>query len=405
MSTWHTSYNHTLRASYLGYVSQAIVNIFVPLLFLTFQSEYSIPLGQITSLVTVNFVVQLLVDLISARFVDKTGYRIPVVAANLFITAGLAGLAVLPELLPSPYVGILLSVFLYAIGGGLMEVLISPIVEACPTERKEAAMSLLHSFYCWGCVLVIAVSTAFFALFGTGNWRVLAVLWALVPAGNAVYFSGVPINQLVEDGKGMSFRELFRMPLFWIFALFMVCAGAAEQSMSQWASAFAESGLHISKAAGDLAGPCFFAVLMGTARALYAKLSDRIHLPAAMLFCGALGVVCYLTAALSPNPVLSLIGCGVCGFSVGILWPGTFSLAAKACPRGGTAMFALFALAGDLGCSGGPTLVGTVSGFFGDRLETGLLAAAIFPALLLVALLLYRMQAARCTAKAKAAVR
>ena len=277
MSTWHTSYNHTLRASYLGYVSQAIVNIFVPLLFLTFQSEYSIPLGQITSLVTVNFVVQLLVDLISARFVDKTGYRIPVVAANLFITAGLAGLAVLPELLPSPYVGILLSVFLYAIGGGLMEVLISPIVEACPTERKEAAMSLLHSFYCWGCVLVIAVSTAFFALFGTGNWRVLAVLWALVPAGNAVYFSGVPINQLVEDGKGMSFRELFRMPLFWIFALFMVCAGAAEQSMSQWASAFAESGLHISKAAGDLAGPCFFAVLMGTARALYAEPRALAH--------------------------------------------------------------------------------------------------------------------------------
>lgn len=378
-------YRHTLRACYLGFVTQAAVNMFSPLLFLTFQNEYHISLEKITFLVTLNFGIQLLVDLLSARFVDRVGARACVLAAHLLSALGLAGLGVLPELV-GPYPGLLLSVCCYAAGGGLIEVLISPIAEACPTERKEAEMSLLHSFYCWGCVLVILGSTAFFALAGMDRWRWLACLWALIPLGNLLYFTRVPIAPLVEEGRAMPLSALLRSRLFWLLAALMVCAGASELSISQWASAFAESGLGVSKALGDLAGPCLFAVLMGLSRVLYARISQRIALEPFMAWCGALCAGSYLLTVFAPWPVLSLLGCGLCGFSVGIMWPGTFSLAAKSLPAGGTAMFALLALAGDLGCTGGPTIVGLVSGLRGGQLRAGLLAAMAFPLLLLILL-------------------
>ena len=377
------NYNHTLYASYLGYVCQAIVNNLAPLLFLTLQRTYGISLGQITLLVTFNFGVQLLVDLASTLFVDRLGYRRCAVIAHVCCALGLAGLAVLSELLPHPYVGLLAAVCLYAVGGGLIEVLISPIVEACPTEKKDAAMSLLHSFYCWGCVLVIALSTAFLALLGSDSWRMLPLLWALVPAANAMLFSRVPVNSLTPEGGGMSVRELLRSSGFWLLALLMVCAGASELSMSQWASAFAEKGLGISKTLGDLAGPCFFAVLMGLARVLYAAFSDRISLLGFMRGSCVLCVASYLLAVFAPHPALALLGCGLCGLSVGILWPGVFSIAAGRMPAGGTALFALLALGGDLGCSSGPTLVGFVSERAGGVLQAGLLAAILFPLVLL----------------------
>lgn len=386
------NYNHTLRASYLGYITQAIVNNFIPLLFLTFQGTFGITLEKITLLVTINFAVQLLVDFLSAKFIDKIGYRTAIVAAHVFAALGLAGLGIFPELLPDPFSGLLLCVILYAIGGGLIEVLISPIVEACPTDKKDAAMSLLHSFYCWGCVLVIVASTIFFAVFGIENWRYLAVLWAVVPAVNAVLFSRVPIAMLTEEGGGMSIGSLMRDKVFWLFAFIMVCAGASEQAMSQWASAFAESGLHVSKMVGDLAGPCMFAILMGTSRVFYAKFSEKINLTAFMIGSGLLCIVSYLLASCSPNPILSLAGCALCGLSVGILWPGAFSMASAKRPRGGTAMFALLALAGDLGCSSGPTVVGMVSNAFGGSIHIGLLAAIVFPILLIIGLLRIRSQ-------------
>ena len=383
MTETRWNYNHTLYASYLGYVCQAIVNNLAPLLFLTLQRTYGISLGQITLLVTFNFGVQLLVDLASTLFVDRLGYRRCAVIAHVCCALGLAGLAVLPELLPHPYVGLLAAVCLYAVGGGLIEVLISPIVEACPTEKKDAAMSLLHSFYCWGCVLVIALSTAFLALLGSDSWRMLPLLWALVPAANAMLFSRVPVNSLTPEGGGMSVRELLRSSGFWLLALLMVCAGASELSMSQWASAFAEKGLGISKTLGDLAGPCFFAVLMGLARVLYAAFSDRISLLGFMRGSCVLCVTSYLLAVFAPHPALALLGCGLCGLSVGILWPGVFSIAAGRMPAGGTALFALLALGGDLGCSSGPTLVGFVSERAGGVLQAGLLAAILFPLVLL----------------------
>lgn len=388
-------YNKTLYACFIGYVVQAVVNNFVPLLFLTFQSSYGIPLTKITLLVVFNFGLQLLIDLISARFIDKIGYRASMILAHICAALGLVLLTVLPELFADPFHGILLSVIIYAIGGGLLEVLVSPIVEACPTDNKEKAMSLLHSFYCWGHVGVVLVSTLFFQTFGVGNWKVLAVLWALIPAVNIFLFARVPIASLInEDEEGFSYRELASRKIFWIFMLLMVCSGSCEQAVSQWASTLAEKGLGVSKTIGDLAGPMLFAVLMGTSRLLYGKYGEKINLEKAMALSGICCVTSYLLIGLVPLPAVGFIGCGLCGFSVGILWPGTFSMASASLKRGGTLMFALLALAGDLGCGGGPAVVGMVSGRMGDNLKIGILSALVFPALLLCGIFAYR----RCKA-------
>ncbi len=378
-------YQNTMYACFVGYIVQAIVNNFVPLLFLTFESSYGIPLSQITMLITFNFGIQLLVDLLSAKFVDKIGYRVSIVMAHIFAALGLAGLVVLPDLLPNAFAGLLIAVVIYAIGGGLIEVLISPIMESCPSENKEKAMSLLHSFYCWGHVGVVLLSTLFFWFFGIANWKILALLWVIIPVCNGILFCKVPIAPLIEEGEtGMSLRELCKNRIFWILMLMMMCAGASEQAVSQWASTFAEQGLGVSKTIGDLAGPMSFAILMGSARAFYGKFGDRIDLDKFMQASSLLCIVSYLCISLSPSPLFSLIGCSLCGLSVGIMWPGTFSKASAALRNGGTAMFALLALAGDVGCSGGPTLVGFATGLASDDLKKGILAGIIFPILLIV---------------------
>ena len=381
------NYQRTIYACFVGYIVQAIVNNFVPLLFLTFEGTYGIEMGRITMLITINFGVQLVVDLLSAGFVDKIGYRISIVLAHLFSAAGLAGLVFLPGILPDAYTGLCISVVIYALGGGLIEVLISPIMESCPTDNKEKAMSLLHSFYCWGHVGVVLVSTLFFHLAGIENWRILTLLWVVIPVANGIVFLKSPIAPLIEEGEsGLSMKELFRNKMFWLFLLMMLCAGASEQAVSQWASTFAEQGLGVTKTIGDLAGPMAFAILMGSARAFYGKFGDRLNLDRFMLASGVLCAFSYLCIALAPSPVVSLAGCGICGLSVGIMWPGSFSKASAAIRNGGTAMFALLALAGDLGCSGGPTLVGYVSSAAADNLRIGILAAIVFPVLLIAAI-------------------
>lgn len=383
------SFKTTITACFAGYVVQAVINNFVPLLFVTLQHSYEIPLNRITMLVTINFAVQLLVDLASVLFVDRIGYRASIVLAHGCSAAGLVLLTVLPDLLPDAFAGILISVIVYAIGGGLIEVLISPIMESCPTDNKEAAMSLLHSFYCWGHVGVVLVSTAFFVLAGIENWRILACVWAVIPVANAIVFLQAPMAPLIAEGeKGMPVWDLFRNKTFWFLMLMMICAGASEQSVSQWASTFAESGLGVSKAVGDLAGPMAFAVLMGSARAFYGKFGEKINLDRFMIGSGILCVFAYLLISLVPLPVVNLIGCALCGLSVGILWPGTFSKAAASLRTGGTAMFALLALGGDLGCSGGPTLVGLASSAAGNNLKIGILTAIIFPVLPVICLLI-----------------
>lgn len=387
------TFKTTIRSCFIASATQAVVNNFVPLLFILFQDSFGIPLSQITLLVTVNFGVQLMVDLLSAHFVDRIGYRRCIVAAHVFSATGLALLTILPGVMP-PFAGLLTSVVVYAIGSGIIEVLNSPIMEACPTDNKEQAMSLMHSFYCWGHVAVVLVSTLFFRLAGIGNWRIIAWVWALVPLANACVFAKTPIAKPVHEGEdSMQIGQLCRNKLFWLLLFMMVCAGASELSISQWASAFAEKGLGLSKAMGDLAGPTLFAILMGISRAFYGKYGDRIPLQRFITGSLILCVAAYLLIALSPIPALSLVGCALSGLSVGILWPGLLSTASKLLRNGGTALFALLALGGDVGCSCGPTLVGFVSDAWGGNLKMGVLAAVVFPALLLLCQLLRKSKA------------
>lgn len=384
-------YKKTVNACFIGYIVQAVVNNFVPLLFLTFQSQYGIPLSKITFLITFNFSIQLVIDLLAAKFVDKIGYRASALSAHASAALGLCMLAFLPELTKDPFIGILISVVIYAVGGGLLEVIVSPIVEACPTDNKEAAMSLLHSFYCWGHVGVVLLSTMFFRFVGIGHWKILACLWSLVPLLNMLAFFKVPIAPIIEEGgQGLSFKELLKNKVFWLLMLLMLCAGSCEQAVSQWASAFAEAGLGISKTAGDLAGPMFFAIMMGLSRAFYGKYGDKLDLVRFMKISGVLCLCSYLLISLSPVPVPSLVGCGLCGLSVGILWPGTFSLGSAGIKGGGTMMFAFFALAGDVGCSVGPTYVGTITSLSDGNMKQGILFACVFPILLLAGLMAVR---------------
>ena len=377
-------YEHTIYASYLGYITQAIINNFAPLLFLTFAGQFYLTLDKITFITTLNFLIQLIIDFLAAKYVDRIGYRPCVVAAHIFSCSGLVAMAFLPDLLPNSYIGLLIAVVLYAVGGGLIEVLISPIVEACPTEKKDAAMSLLHSFYCWGHVAVVLCSTLFFHFIGISNWKILACLWALIPLANTFYFLFVPLYPIVSEHERIPVRSMIKQKTFWLLMIIMICAGASEQGMSQWASAFAESALNVSKTIGDLAGPLAFATLMGTARALYGKYSERIPLQKMMIASSLLCICCYLVASLSDNPLIGLLGCAICGFAVGIFWPGTFSIAAITLPNTGTAMYALMALAGDVGCSAGPSVVGFIANANDNNLKLGLLFAIIFPVVILL---------------------
>lgn len=389
------TYRHTLYAGYLGYITQAIMNNLTPLLFLIFRDSFGIPLEKITLLITFNFFVQLFVDFLAAKFADRIGYRKCIVCAHIFSAAGLVGLAVFPHLFSDAFAGLAAAVILYAVGGGLIEVLISPIVEACPTPNKAAAMSLLHSFYCWGHVGVVLVSTAFFAIFGLENWRIMACLWALLPVYNFFNFHRLTPPAIAAQTGGTGAAQLLRKGLFWRLLVMMLCAGAAEQGMSQWASAFAEASLGVSKTVGDLLGPCGFATMMGLSRALYGRFGAGLDLRRYMSVSSLLCVAAYLLAALTSTPWLGLAGCMLCGLSVGVMWPGSVSLAAGSLKNGGTTMFALLALAGDLGCSAGPAAVGFAAEKAGGDLKSGLLLAVIFPAALLACALAGRKGGAR----------
>ena len=388
--TAQTNYQKTLVACYLGFVTQAISANFAPLLFLTFKSTYGITLDKIAMIPLVFYLTQLLVDLAATKFADKIGYRTCVVTSQVLSTVGLILMAILPEILSVPFIGILISVLLYAIGSGLIEVLVSPIVEACPFENKDGVMSLLHSFYCWGAMGVILGSTIFFAVFGIENWKILTFIWALIPFYNTFNFINCPIERLTEDGKSMGISKLLKTPIFWLMILLMVCSGASEATMSQWTSAFTESAIGVSKTIGDLAGPCMFAMFMGISRMLYGKFSEKLNLTKVMLVCGIMCAVCYLLASMSTLPILGLAGCALCGLAVGIMWPGSISISSQECPRGGTAMFAFLALAGDLGATVSPTMVGSLSEMTGGNLKMGLFVATVFPVVLVFGLLILK---------------
>lgn len=384
------NYTHTVRSCFMGYIVQAAVNTYIPLLFVTFQREYGLSLVQVTSLVSINFAIQLLTDMIAAKYIDRIGYRSGLVLAHILAALGFLSLAFVPSMLSNAYAGILISVVLYAVGGGLLEVLVSPVVEACPTDYKEKTMSMLHSFYCWGHVGVVLLSTLFFKTVGIEHWRILTAAWAVLPLINVYAFLKVPIASLLEDGESsMGIRVLLKNKLFWVLFLLMVAAGASEQAVSQWASAYAERGLGVSKAVGDLAGPMLFAGMMGLSRLLYGKYGEKISLIKFIFGSGVLAIAAYVITAAAGIPAVNLIGCGLCGFSVGIMWPGVFSLAAAALRTGGTAMFALLALAGDVGCSLGPAVVGLTAERMQGEISMGILASIVFPIAFVAALLWY----------------
>lgn len=388
------NYELTIKAAFIGYIVQAIVNNFLPLLFIQIQKEFNIPLGQITLLITINFIIQLLVDLLSTPVIERIGYRASMLISNGSVIAGFILLTVLPKMFEQHFVGVLICVCIYAIGGGLQEVLVSPIVEACPTKNKEATMSLLHSFYCWGHVAVVFISTLYFKCFGISNWRTLALLWCIVPLADFVLFTFAPIARLedkdTEEKSGIAL--LFTQKVFWIMMLMMVCAGASEQAVSQWASAFAEKGLGVSKQLGDLLGPMLFAICMGTSRAIYGVKGHKLDLKKFMIISVVLCVAAYLIIIVVQNPIITLIGCGLVGFAVGIFWPGTFSIASASIKGGGTLMFALLALAGDLGCSTGPTLAGAIMSVNDGNMRAGIGAAIIFPILMGIGLVMSRQK-------------
>ena len=402
------SYKHTLRACYVGYITQAIVNNLAPILFIIFQKQFHISFEEIGRLILINFATQTVADIIAIKYVDKLGYRKSAILAHIFCAVGLIGLSILPKLMPSPYIGLIMAVMIYALGGGILEVLVSPIVESIPGDEKASAMSLLHSFYCWGQMGVVFITTILLKLIGNDMWTIIPIVWAVIPIYNGFKFTKVPLMPPLPQEEQVSIKVLIKSKQILVALMLMLCAGASELTMSQWSSIFAEKGLNVPKVIGDIAGPCMFAIFMGTGRTLYGIWGSKINLRNALLISGILCIACYVVTVFSPWPLLSLIACAISGISVSLMWPGTFSLSAKLYPTGGTAMFGMLAIFGDLGASIGPWLAGLMSDIaqkstkiieFGQvynidieqlGLKSGLFVATIFPIILVLGILLMK---------------
>lgn len=398
------NFKNTVFACYRGYITQGIVNNLSPLFFVLFQNKFGISYSLISALILCNFVTQVITDMLSVKYVDRIGYRKSAVIAHALAFSGLVMQGTLPNVLPAPYVGLVLATIMNGVGGGLIEVIISPIVDSCPGDAKASAMSLLHSFYCWGQVGVVLITTLLLRLIGEDLWFIIPILWSLLPLYNLFRFLKVPLTPTVPEEEKTPLKTLFTSKIFLVALLLMLCAGASELAMSQWSSLFAERALGVTKVIGDLLGPCLFAVFMGIGRTIYGVWGEKIHLTGAMVFCAALCILCYLGTALFENPWLSLLSCALCGFSVSLMWPGTFSLTSAAYPKGGTAMFGILAVLGDVGCSVGPALMGAMSGAVSGNakiaasfpnltadqlgLKSGMLFSAVFPAVILIGVLL-----------------
>lgn len=399
------TYKHTLRACYIGYITQAIVNNLAPILFIIFQKQFHISFEEIGRLVLINFATQTVADVIAINYVDKLGYRKSAILAHIFCAIGLIGLSILPQVMPSPYIGLIMAVMIYALGGGILEVLVSPIVESIPGDEKASAMSLLHSFYCWGQMGVVFITTILLKLIGNDMWTIIPIIWAIIPIYNGVKFIKVPLIPLMPQEEQVPIKILLKSNHILVAFMLMLCAGASELTMSQWSSIFAEKGLSVPKVIGDITGPCMFAIFMGIGRTLYGIWGSKINLRKALFGSGILCITCYGVTVFSPWPILSLIACAICGLSVSLMWPGTFSLSAKMYPKGGTAMFGMLAIFGDLGGSFGPWLAGFMSDTAQKStkiieigqvyninldqlgLKSGLFIATIFPIILVVAVI------------------
>lgn len=390
------TFNGTKTACYTGYVVQGIINNIAPLLFVIFSDKFNITLDKLSLLITINFATQLLVDTLSIKFVDLIGYKPLAIVSQGIAFLGLASLGILPNIMENSYVGIVISIILSAIGSGITEVIISPIVESIPGEKKTAEMSLLHSFYCWGQVFVVLLTTTMIKLLGNDLWYIAPIIWSMIPLFNAFNFISVPIEPNLTKEEKTPFLKLLFSKQFILCIVIMICAGASEIGMSQWSSYFAEEGLKVSKMTGDLLGPCLFAVLMGTGRMIFGFLGEKINLKTALCFSAGLCALCYLGTCFIDNPVISLLTCALTGISVSIMWPATLSLAARIFPKGGGSMYSVLALSGDTGCTLGPWFISFMAITFsndassGESLRTGLGFSAIFPILMILAISLLK---------------
>ena len=386
-------YDLTIRVCFVTCVVQAVVINFAPLLFVMFSREFGLPMSSLTALISVNFGIQLVIDASSVFFLQRLGYKGAMLLSHICCSAGLLLLPILPVKLSNSFVGLIIPTLLYGIGAGLIEVIVSPIVESCPIENSETTMSLLHAFYSWGYAAVVLLSTAFFAVFGISRWQILTLIWAMIPLVNMLLITRAPMPPVTRIEGGMSgIGRLFKTPAFLLALVMMICSGGSEQAVCQWSSAFAESALGVSKTMGDLLGPTFFAITMGIARTLFGKLGGKLDLGKCMLGSSALCIVCYLTLSFSRAPVLSLVACGMTGFACGIFWPGTLSMISDRITNGGSAMFSLLALAGDIGCNVGPSFAGAVASAKGDDLRAGLSAATVLPVVMFICVLLFTRQ-------------
>lgn len=380
----------TKYSCYLAYMTQAIIVNLAPLLFVVFRDEFGLSFTRIGQLILLNFATQIFADLIAMRFAHRLGFRALTIAAHLLCAVGLLLLGILPHTLTSPYLGLCLATLCYAFGGGLLEVVISPIVDAITVDDKASSMSLLHAFFCWGQVLVVIITTLLLRQFGLGTWWLIAMGWAVLPAITLVCFTRVPLPPSIPHGGQTLLGKLFASKVFLIALLMMLCSGASELSMAQWSSLFAEKGLGVSKTMGDLLGPCLFAFWMGIGRTFYGIYGRHIRLHNALLVTSLGCIACYLVTALSHNPFVGLAACSLTGLCVSLMWPGVFSLSIQRFPAGGTMLFGALALAGDFGCAVGPAMTGKVADLTQGGLKVGLLAATIFPIALTAGLLLWK---------------
>lgn len=381
-----TSYRSTKIACFIGFVVQAIINNFLPVLFIIFYSKpYNLNYEQLGRLLFINFFVQLVVDALTPIIVKKIGYRGASVACHALAAAGLCMLGILPWAFPTHiYTCLVAAIVVYASGSGIIEVCISPIVEMLPGDKKGADMAFTHSFYCWGQMFTVLVSTLLIAVIGQSYWHIIPIIWAIIPLFNMFNFMRVPIVEVPEESASKTAKTLFKNRDFWVFVVVMICAGASEITMAEWASIFTQQALGVSKTVGDLLGPCAFAICMGSGRVIFGLLDGKFNPKKALIINNILCVACYVGVALCNINWLSLVVCALCGFTVSLSWPGTYSMAARHFTTGGTLMFSVLALSGDLGCSMGPWIMGIVAN--NTNLQTGFLVSAIFPTIMVAVL-------------------
>ena len=354
------SYKSTIAACYIGSFVQAIIVNTTPILFIPLREQFGLTFQQMGLLVLINFISQVGCDILFSNAIDKYGFRRFVVAAHGLAVVGLVLFAASPLLFDRPFAGFVTATIIFSGSGGLLELLLSPIVNAIPTDEKAGAMSVLHSFYSWGQAAVILLTTVLLFVFGRAWWQWIILIWTLVPLFNFFFLMRVPFAPNVPEEQRQGMDKILLKPFFIAALATILCGAAAELCISQWASAYLEEAMRLPKVVGDVGGVCLFAVMMGVGRLFYGMYGKKINVSLMMLIGTVGAAACYITVALSGTAVLSLLACGLCGLCVSLLWPGTLVVASEHYPLAGAWMFAILA-AGDIGASAGPWLMGVVA--------------------------------------------